>query len=238
MATPFSFRRYLLNKYLAAAKKYPIVWHETTPRCFECVPGCMCCSNPYYLRSEVGELSEETKNHLRIILLLDIYTKKEISRIAPQPFVTNDPKADGTCCFYKKSLWGYHCGVHGQEPLRCQRYPYYPVVDMKAKEVVILAEPFLPWSSMSSDHHRCFGLGKGSDVTSTMSEVCRRFLIALAEDEEENYLRRQAFKKDRYEIEGMLSEERIDCYTKPRYKTYEDYFRSEILSKTMGRRRR
>ncbi len=147
-------------------EKLPVYVHPTTPPNFECQPGCLCCCRATTLfPSEVEGLKDNIKENL--VYHDNIWMAKRCS--------------PGVCVFFDP-LNPLHCGIFDDRPLRCKLYPYVPLIVGEA--IWIFIEPFLtPFAveSRSPSWHRCYGLGKGTNVIEKVKEESRAFLTAMAE---------------------------------------------------------
>lgn len=155
-----------MNKGLRCIiEKGKIDWHPTTPRKFDCQPRCMCCcSNVFFFPSEERRLPSKIKKNLMI--------KKGL--IIAKPF-----KKDQGCIFFDP-LSQKHCTIHKYRPLRCKLYPYLPVIVPNQDKIVIIIESFAHHfrkdKKTTPNWFRCYGLGKGKDISSTIERESRIFL--------------------------------------------------------------
>ena len=156
-----------LTKHLPDIKNLPIVWHYTTPHNFECQAGCVCCCvGTLFFPSEAALLPQKITEHL--------YMSDGLIRAYRRP--------PGVCIFFDEHR-PWHCCIPNYRPLRCQLYPYLPLVT--SQQIVIVADPFCNVSYPETDQpewFRCYGLGRGPDVTEEVEAMSREFLNKMVDE--------------------------------------------------------
>jgi hypothetical protein len=176
----------------AAIKELAITWHPTTPRNFECQPGCLCCCvATLFFPSEAEKCPVEIQNGLEW----------------RQGFIRAGRRPSGICMFFDEDA-SQHCTIFGHRPLRCRLYPYLPLITNEG--IVIIADPLFTVSLPESDlptWYRCYGLGCGPNVEAPIAQMSRDFLIHVADeypqlmdtlcvDDVEHYLNRKEIDKN------------------------------------------
>ncbi len=145
----------------------PIRWHATAPRCFECQPGCVCCCvATLVFPSEAETMPEEIRDSLT--------WRQGFLRIPRRP--------PGVCIFFDEST-PQHCGIFQDRPLRCRLYPYLPLVTREG--IVIVADPLATVSFPETDSpawYRCYGLGRGANVETSVEKMSRDFLERVIQE--------------------------------------------------------
>jgi hypothetical protein len=157
-------RKHYAEELLEIVRFAPIVWHSTTPKNFQCEAGChCCCGSAFYYPSEIPLLSRQLKMQLDPV---DKYGTVMLKWCQPNG------------CQFNLGKNGYSCAVNGQEPIRCQMYPYWPII--VRNKIVIMAEPLCDIFDTStktvSPLKLCYGLGKGQDVSKRIERIARNFL--------------------------------------------------------------
>lgn len=159
------------QKYLSIARNAKIVWHPLTPHNFQCEGGCVCCCGPtFYFDSELGHLPGNILNNL----------------VEDSETGTIHPEFSEGCCFHTKlqkiGCTDYGCLINGFEPLRCKLFPFWPVI-VKDK-IIIMAEDILDVFTRDAPnpYYRCFGLGKGPDITEKIEKLSREFIIKIIQE--------------------------------------------------------
>ncbi len=146
---------------LATISTLPVVWHSTTPRRFECQPGCVCCCvNTMFFHGEAERLPFEMAAYL--------FERNGLVRPRQRP--------PGVCAFFDAHR-PTHCTIPQYRPLRCRLYPYLPVIS--GDSIVIVADPLCTVTWSETDHpdwFRCYGLGRGPSVEVQVEEMSREFL--------------------------------------------------------------
>ncbi len=144
------------------AEHAAIYWHPTTIRRFQCESGCIhCCLQPFYFPSEVNHLPDTIKNALVYKGDPHVTMPKHLENI------------EGTCTFFKKNR-DTHCGIFPHRPLRCRLYPYLPLIEKN--RITIVLEPFLKPSKGLAP---CFGINKGSNISSNIENLARKFVAHI-----------------------------------------------------------
>ena len=217
--------QYDMVRFYETAKTGKIVWHSTTPRCFECEPGCKCCCAPtYYFKSELKALSKEIRSRLIHDYRSGLYI----------------PDISSGCCFHIPPTHigdiRHGCMIYGHEPLRCQLYPYWPII-VRGK-IVIMAEPLCDVFSRDQPDscHLCFGLGKGTDVSERIEKQARIFLKKMIR-EAPGMIIGNVFNR----ADDLLCSQSILFHTHRKYETFQDAAstlftrgRAHTLTKTEG----
>jgi Fe-S-cluster containining protein len=186
------------------------LWHNKVPRKFECQLGCSCCClNTFFFPSEEKALPDEIRKYLRI----------ENGRICPK---IKNIKDQRRCVFFDLSTPN-HCLIHELRPLRCQIYPYLPIISNG--KIIVIAEPFLDLnqtgfgvSIKTPDWVICYGLNAGSDIKKEIEGRISLFLKKIASEFPE-YIERLSINN----IENKLNVNEIDKHLKPKYGYYYEY---------------
>ena len=158
-----------MNKVTEKKKlsELPIVWHESTPTRFSCQEGCLCCCiGTLFFPSEASGAPQEVQEGLDF--------RDGLIRAKLRP--------PGFCVFFDESR-PWHCQIPEYRALRCDIYPFLPLVTPEA--IVIVAEVFTTIINPKKDDpfwYRCYGLGKGSSVVAKVEEAARLFLSRLEEE--------------------------------------------------------
>ncbi len=143
----------------------PIYWHQTTFRTFQCESGCFhCCLRPFFFPSEVEQLSDTAKAALTYLGNPPITIPKPLEGV------------EGTCAFFNKDQ-DPHCAIFPNRPLRCRLYPYLPIVEKN--RITIVLEPFLSRYKKSMP---CYGVGKGSDISTDIESLSREFIALIVRE--------------------------------------------------------
>lgn len=121
------------SELLDMVTNYPIVFHKTTPKTFQCIRDCGgCCIQGFYFDEEFKKVPQKYKSGIEDL----------------NPAMTHQLKTcNGKCIFSK--LDG--CQIHGHHPMRCQIYPYKFIVDESKKCIVIFSESFFEDTWVSYD---------------------------------------------------------------------------------------
>jgi Fe-S-cluster containining protein len=151
---------------LEMVNNYPIIFHRTTPKNFQCIRDCGgCCTQGYYFNDEFEKLPEEYH-----------YGIEEISPVLKHQLRT----CNGKCIFYK--LEG--CQIPDHRPMRCQIFPYKFVVDESKKCIFIFADCF--FNDIWGDPHNpgqcsilCPGFTRPVSVENKIKEFVRPYLTQL-----------------------------------------------------------
>ena len=117
--------------------------------------------NPFYFPSEVDRLPDTIKEAL--------IHKGEPPVIVPKPL----EGVEGTCAFFNRNN-DAHCSIFPHRPLRCRLYPYLPLVERD--HITIVLDPFLMRMKPLAP---CFGINKGSHVSSNLENLARKFVAHL-----------------------------------------------------------
>ncbi len=170
----------------------PITWHSTTPRHFQCQAGCVCCCTAtLFFPSEAEKCPVEIQNALEW----------------REGFVRSVRRPPGVCVFFDDQAPN-HCSIFEHRPLRCQLYPYLPVITSEG--IVIIADPLCTVSFPDTnlpDWYRCYGLGRGPNVQAFIEKMSREFLVHVVEEysqlmatlcvaDVEHYLNRREIEKN------------------------------------------
>ena len=126
-----------------------------------CIKECKeCCDYSYYLTYERSKLPEKIKAKL---------TKSTDG-------MYEIVKTDRRCTFYNPEQ-DFFCSIHRYRPLRCQVYPYFPVI--VDERIVITLEPALKMKNSTDKVKQCPGIGiEGKSLKQSISE-CISFLENL-----------------------------------------------------------
>ncbi len=174
-----------------------MTWHRTTPRSFECQPGCLCCClTTFFFPSEAEACPAEIKDALTV--------SRGLIQLRRRP--------PGVCVFFDQNQ-DRHCGISAFRPLRCRLYPYLPVITPEG--IVIVAEPLWSVSPPAADlpeWYRCYGLGSGPNVESQVEEMSREFLEKAAN--EYPYLLQGLWVDD---IDQCINQKEVRKSRQPRY---------------------
>ena len=195
-----------IDRLIQIAMFGPIVWHSTTPKCFECEAGCEnCCGPTYYFGDERSFLPKKIRDRL----------------VAVRSTWVPD-RSSGGCCFHKVGSFGvleHGCGVFEHVPLRCRLYPYWPII--VRGEIVIMAEPLCDvFRAREPDSLEiCYGLGAGFDVTRRVEILSREFLVSMAIGAPD-LLVGSVFRR----AEDLLSDVLIDHHTHRIYQTHREAY--------------
>lgn len=162
-------------------KALEIIWHPTTPKKFECMPGCCCCAKPFFFPSEF----EKLPNKIRMNIIEREYPFAGFKIIAPKPLFKDD---ENSCCFFDRNS-AYHCSIFHHRPLKCQIYPFIPFITNE--KITIFAEPFIDYWKRVADFEyeegetewltNCYGLGREKNVKEEIEELALKYLIKLRE---------------------------------------------------------
>jgi len=192
-----------VKMFLDLIHKKEVVWHPTTPKNFECVSGCCCCcADTYFFSEEIEKLPPEIKEKT--------YTN-DLGFISPLPF----ERSDGGCIFFKQEEM--HCSIHKYRPLRCQIYPFVPIILNGV--ITIVTETFTNVVGDNEDiepWHRCYGLGKGPDISKSIEEKALKFLRCFFNNY--NNLTEIFFKQK----ENLINKKCYAHHTKPIHATWEE----------------
>ncbi len=188
-----------------AIQELSIRWHPTTPRNFACQQGCVCCCQAtLILPSEAEECPVEIQEALEW----------------RQGFLRIQRRAPGVCAFFDENA-PWHCGIPEHRPLRCRLYPYLPLITREA--IVIVADPLSTVSFPTVESpawYRCYGLGCGENVQSSVEQMSREFLErvmheypqlveTLIVDDVNRYLNPKEIEKNRFPLYSQWDTERI-----------------------------
>jgi hypothetical protein len=176
----------------------PIVWHSTTPRHFECQPGCVCCCvDTLFFPSEAAHLPEDVAKYLSVC----------------QGLIRPLQRPPGVCAFFDvHSPW--HCGIPQHRPLRCRLYPYLPVIS--GESIVIVADPLCTVTWPETDYpawYRCYGLGRGSLVAAEIEAMSREFLKKMVTDHPD-VARGQLYVRD---VDAVMNSTEVEKQRHPLY---------------------
>ena len=145
----------------------PIIWHESTPTRFSCQEGCLCCCiGTLFFPSEAMCAPQEVQEALDI----------------QDGLIRAKLRHPGICVFFDESR-PWHCQIPKHRALRCDIYPFLPLVTLEA--IVIVAEVYTTITDPNKDAppwYRCYGLGKGPNVVAEIEEAARLFLSRLEEE--------------------------------------------------------
>jgi hypothetical protein len=184
----------------AAIKHLPIIWHPTTPRNFECQPGCVCCCTAtLFFQSEADKCPAEMQAGLEW----------------RQGFLRARRRPPGVCVFFDENT-PQHCQVFEHRPLRCRLYPYLPLITDEG--IVIVADPFCTVSFPETDFpdwYRCYGLGCGPNVQPSIEQMSREFLGQVLE-EYPQLLDTLCVA----EVDGYLNSKELEKNLHPRYRQW------------------
>ena len=158
--------------------KYPVRFHITTPKNFECVSDCGgCCTNAYFFEKEYQKLPEKYHKSLHNIPLIGGGSIKHQLNTA-----------EGKCVFCKVK----GCAIHQYRPLRCRIFPYFFVLDEKKKAIIVYCASFSNWPALKVSPNPnvcgiiCPGLGKGSNVEKKIKDQAKEYLFAILEEKKES----------------------------------------------------
>lgn len=148
-------------------ENYPIIFHDTTPRLFECVEGCDgCCTTCYFFEDEFKVLPKKYHKH--------VHSNDELFLNDHQ--VTSTEK--GRCIFSKVN----GCQIHPYKPSRCKIYPYFFVIDETKECILVMCQSFSDWPDIMVEHKEgmcgtlCPGLLSGGSVEEKIKSYARPFL--------------------------------------------------------------
>lgn len=142
-------------------RRLAIAWHPTTPRSFECQPGCVCCCvATFFFPSEAETCPVEVQDALTL----------------RQGLIQPQRRPPGVCVFFDENE-SRHCRIFAYRPLHCRLYPYLPLITYEG--IVIVADPLCTVTFPETDFpewYRCYGLGCGQNVERQVEEMGREFL--------------------------------------------------------------
>ncbi len=152
---------------VAKIRELAITWHSTTPRHFQCQPGCVCCCTAtLFFPSEAEKCPVEIQDALEW----------------REGFVRSVRRPPGVCAFFDDQS-PHHCSIFEHRPLRCKLYPYLPLITSEG--IVIIADPLCTVSFPDTnlpDWYRCYGLGCGPNVRASIEQMSRDFLIHVVDE--------------------------------------------------------
>ncbi len=128
---------------------------------FSCQSGCQeCCGYAYFLPAEISKLPEKIRCKL----------------IKSSDGMFDIRRNSGRCVFYDSTMI-FFCSIYEYRPLRCQIYPYFPlIVDGK---IIITMEPALKMKNSLDEVKHCPGIAiKGKSLKQSINE-CIVFLKYL-----------------------------------------------------------
>jgi hypothetical protein len=197
--------------YSFLAQHGDIEWHPTTPKKFQCEPGCVCCCAPtYYFESEVKVLPEKIQSFL-MRTDIGVYV----------------PDMSRGCCFHTPPGHpGHGCLIHGYEPLRCQLYPFLPIF-VQGKIIMMcdsLCDVFNSSGEEFNSWHICYGLDRGKSIVKKVEGIARAFLLKTI-NEAPYLLSGLVFNK----AEDLLCQQRIEHHSNRKYEHFIDAL-PEIIS--------
>ena len=147
-------------------KTYPIYFHESTPKTFQCVVDCSgCCTHSHFFEEEYKKLPEKYRDEVFSDRLLNNQVKRKSNK----------------CVFNGKG-----CEIHQYRPLRCKIYPYFFVVDESKKSIIVFSQCFSDWPTFDKKPGMCPTLCPGHvstvSVEKEIIEVVRSFLQYTLEE--------------------------------------------------------
>jgi len=86
-------------------------------------------------------------------------------------------------------------------------------------------DPYEKEEGQSEPAFRCYGLGKGKDVSKKMEKMCRQYLINMfKEHSEAHYLHIR-------DSDNLINPIEMDKHKNPLYETWRDYMRQRSLDR-------